>query len=155
MYLLSNSAGYGFMASIESMISRNKSGKSFVSLNETERVLRPSLVDAASQNNSLAVAKSVACVTHAGRILSFDLSEMKIMEKGGRGLLLIDLDKKDELAGAAAYVRSILIKGIGRGGKEREETLEIRSLNNAKSARAKKGKTTELGFKPNEVRRVE
>ncbi len=155
MYLLSNSAGYGFMASIESMISRNKSGKSFVSLNETERVLRPSLVDAASQNNSLAVAKSVACVTQAGRILSFDLSEMKIMEKGGRGLLLIDLDKKDELAGAAAYVRSILIKGIGRGGKEREETLEIRSLNNAKSARAKKGKTTELGFKPNEVRRVE
>jgi len=155
MYLLSNSAGYGFMASIESMISRNKSGKSFVSLNDAERILRPSIVDAASQNNTLQVAKSVACVTHGGRILSFDLSEMKIMEKGGRGLMLIDLDKKDELAGAAAYVRSILIKGIGRGGKEREETLEIRSLNNAKSSRAKKGKTTELGFKPNEVRRVE
>ena len=155
MYLLSNSAGYGFMATIESMISRNRSGKSFLSINEQERVLRPSIVDAASQNNSLAVAKSVACVTQGGRILSFDISEMKIMEKGGRGLLLIDLDKKDELAGAAAYVRSILIKGIGRGGKEREETLEIRSLNNAKATRAKKGKTTELGFKPNEVRRVE
>lgn len=155
MYLLSNSGGYGFMATLESMVTRNKSGKSFMSLNEPERVLRPSLVDAASQNNTLQVAKSVACVTQGGRILSFDLSEMKIMEKGGRGLLLIDLDKKDELAGAAAYVRSILIKGIGRGGKEREETLEIRSLNNAKSTRAKKGKTTELGFKPNDVRRVE
>lgn len=155
MYLLSNSAGYGFMATIESMVSRNRSGKSFLSLNAQERVLRPSLVDAASQNNTLAIAKSVACVSMGGRILSFDISEMKIMEKGGRGLMLIDLDKKDELAGAAAYVRSILIKGLGRGGKEREETLEIRSLNNAKASRAKKGKTTELGFKPNDVRRVE
>ena len=155
MYLLSNSAGYGFMATIESMVSRNRSGKSFLSLNAQERVLRPSLVDAASQNNTLAIAKSVACVSMGGRILSFDISEMKIMEKGGRGLMLIDLDKKDELAGAAAYVRSILIKGLGRGGTEREETLEIRSLNNAKASRAKKGKTTELGFKPNDVRRVE
>ena len=155
MYVLSNSAGYGFMATIESMVSRNRSGKSFLSLNAEERVLRPSLVDAASQNNTLPIAKSVACVSMGGRILSFDISEMKIMEKGGRGLMLIDLDKKDELAGAAAYVRSILIKGLGRGGKEREETLEIRSLNNAKAKRAKKGKTTELGFKPNDVRRVE
>ena len=155
MYLLSNSGGYGFMATIESMVSRNRSGKSFLSLNDQERVLRPSLVDAASQNNTLAVAKSVACVSMGGRILSFDISEMKIMEKGGRGLMLMDLDKKDALAGAAAYVRSILIKGTGRGDKEREETLEIRSLNNAKATRAKKGKTTELGFKPNDVRRLE
>ena len=155
MYLLSNSGGYGFMATIESMISRNRSGKSFLSLNDQERVLRPSLVDATSQNNTLAIAKSVACVSQGGRILSFDISEMKIMDKGGRGLMLIDLDKKDVLAGAAAYVRSISIKGTGRGDKEREETLEIRSLNNAKATRAKKGKTTELGFKPNDVRRVE
>lgn len=55
MYLLSNSGGYGFMATLESMVTRNKSGKSFMSLNEPERVLRPSLVDAASQNNTLQV----------------------------------------------------------------------------------------------------
>ena len=29
-------------------------------------------------------------------------------------------------AGAAAYTRSVRIEGIGRGGKAREETLEIR-----------------------------
>jgi topoisomerase-4 subunit A len=44
---------------------------------------------------------------------------------------------------------------MGRGGKVREETLEIRSLNNAKAARAKKGKVADLGFKPNAVVRVE
>ena len=34
-------------------------------------------------------------------------------------------------------------------------TLEIRSLNNAKVARAKKGKVADLGFKPTRVTRVE
>jgi len=87
--------------------------------------------------------------------LSFELSEIKAMEKGGRGLVLMDLEAKDELAGAACYNRSVLVKGVGRGGKAREESLEIRSLNNAKSQRARKGKATELGFKPSEVRRVE
>ena len=74
---------------------------------------------------------------------------------GGRGLMLLDLDGKDTLAGAAAYTRSVRISGIGRGGKEREETLEIRSLNNARAARARKGKAADLGFKPAAVARVE
>ena len=75
--------------------------------------------------------------------------------EGGRGLMLIDLEAKDTLAGAAAYTRSVKIEGIGRGGKAREETLEIRSLNNAKAGRAKKGRVADLGFKPNRVSRVE
>jgi topoisomerase-4 subunit A len=76
------------------------------------------------------------------------------MEKGGRGLMLIDLEDKDSLAGAAAYTRSVCIVGVGRGGKDREETLEIRSLNNAMLVRGRKGKAADLGFKPNAVRRV-
>jgi topoisomerase-4 subunit A len=75
------------------------------------------------------------------------------MENGGRGLMLIDLEAKDSLAGAAAYTRSVRIDGIGRGGKPREETLEIRSLNNARAARGRKGKAADLGF--NAVTRVE
>ena len=87
--------------------------------------------------------------------VTFEIGELKLMEKGGRGLMLIDLEAKDQLAGAAAYTRSVKIEGIGRGGKAREETLEIRSLNNAKVSRAKKGKVADLGFKPNRVTRVE
>ena len=59
------------------------------------------------------------------------------------------------LAGAAAYTRSVRIFGIGRGGKAREEQLEIRSLNNARAARARKGKAADLGFKPTGIVRVE
>jgi topoisomerase-4 subunit A len=77
------------------------------------------------------------------------------MEKGGRGLMLLELEPKDTLAGAVAYTRSVKIEGIGRGGKERAETLEIRSLNNARSVRARKGKVADLGFKPNRITRVE
>jgi topoisomerase IV subunit A len=154
-YLLSSSGGYGFMANIEHMISRNKSGKAFITVGEGETVCRPSPASGGSGAQPLAPATHVACASTGGRFLTFELSELKAMEKGGRGLMLIDLEAKDTLAGAAAYTRSVRIEGIGRGGKVREETLEIRSLNNAKAARAKKGKVADLGFKPNAVVRVE
>ncbi|PUE32870.1 DNA topoisomerase IV subunit A [Limnohabitans sp. Jir61] len=154
-YLLSSSGGYGFMANIEHMISRNKGGKAFITVGEGETVCRPSPASGGSGAQPVAPATHVACASSGGRFLTFELSELKAMEKGGRGLMLLDLEAKDTLAGAAAYTRSVRIEGIGRGGKVREETLEIRSLNNAKAARAKKGKVADLGFKPNAVVRVE
>ncbi|WP_291935585.1 DNA topoisomerase IV subunit A [Limnohabitans sp.] len=158
--LLSGSGGYGFMASVENMISRNKAGKAFISLGEGETICAPSHASGSSatvpaDKQPMPAATSVCCASTGGRVLTFEISELKTMEKGGRGLMLIDLEAKDSLAGAAAYTRSVKIEGIGRGGKEREETLEIRSLNNAKTARAKKGKVADLGFKPNRVTRVE
>jgi topoisomerase-4 subunit A len=68
--------------------------------------------------------------------------------------MLISLEDKDQLAGAAAYTRSIRLDGVGRG-KARTETLEIRSLNNARGNRGRKGKAADLGFKPQAVTRVE
>jgi len=102
-----------------------------------------------------APATHIACASAAGRILTFEIGELKAQANGGRGLMLIDLDDKDRLAGAAAYTRSVRIAGTGRGGKPREEVLEIRSLNNARAARGRKGKAADLGFKPESVTRVE
>ncbi|MDD5324089.1 MAG: DNA topoisomerase IV subunit A [Polaromonas sp.] len=153
--LLSSSGGYGFLATLESMISRNKSGKAFISLGEGETVCRPSHARGSTGAQPLLPATHVACASTGGRILTFQISELKQMDKGGRGLMLIDLEPKDALAGAAAYTRSVKIEGIGRGGKAREETLEIRSLNNARAARARKGKAADLGFKPTAITRVD
>ena len=153
--LLSSSGGYGFIATVEDMISRLKAGKAFVTCNASETLCRPSLVVASDGAMPLLPATHVACVSTGGRILSFEISELKLMSNGGRGLMLIDLQDKDSLAGAAAYTRSVRIEGIGRGGKQREETLEIRSLNNARAARARKGKAADFGFKPTSVTRVE
>ena len=156
--LLSSSAGYGFLATVESMTSRLKAGKAFVTCNEGESINRPSLA-AYPADRAAAVppfaATHVACASAGSRILTFEINDLKAMTNGGRGLMLIDLEAKDTLAGAAAYTRSINIKGIGRGGKPREETLEIRSLNNARAARGRKGKAADLGFKPTDVIRVE
>ena len=144
--LLSSSGGYGFLATVEAMVSRQKGGKSFISLGEGEMPCAPSHAIGATH---------VCCASTGGRILTFEIGELKQMDKGGRGLMLLDLEPKDTLAGAAAYTRSVKIEGVGRGGKERDETLEIRSLNNARAARGRKGKAADLGFKPNRVTRVE
>jgi topoisomerase IV subunit A len=149
--LLSSSGGYGFLATVENMMSRLKAGKAFISCGEGETVCRPSPANVPPQ----APATHVACASTGGRILTFDINEIKPMTNGGRGLMLIQLEPKDTLAGAAAYTRSVRISGIGRSGKERDETLEIRSLNNAKAGRGRKGKAADLGFKPTAIERVE
>ncbi|MDT8991026.1 DNA topoisomerase IV subunit A [Curvibacter sp. APW13] len=174
--LLSSSAGYGFIASVENMVSRQKAGKAFVTCNAGETLCAPSLVAGAlfrlppkepkegeapiTANSTpgaalVPPATHVACASTLGRILTFEIAELKAMANGGRGLMLLDLEDKDTLAGAAAYTRSIRIEGLGRGGKEREETLEIRSLNNARAVRGRKGKVADLGFKPQRITRVE
>ncbi|MDP2016789.1 DNA topoisomerase IV subunit A [Hydrogenophaga sp.] len=153
--LLSSSGGYGFLATVENMVSRQRGGKTFLNLGEGETPCAPSHAAFTTGGQPLNAATHVCCASAGGRILTFEIGELKLMEKGGRGLMLIDLEPKDTLAGAAAYTRSVKIEGIGRGGKERDETLEIRSLNNARAARARKGKAADLGFKPNRVTRVE
>ena len=153
--LLSGSGGYGFLATVENMTTRLKAGKVFISLGDGETVCKPSHVSGTSGALPLVAATHVACASSNGRIMTFEIGELKTQGGGGRGLVLIDLDAKDTLAGAAAYTRSVKIEGIGRGGKPREETLEIRSLNNARGARARKGKAADLGFKPTGICRVE
>ncbi len=146
--LLSSSAGYGFLATVENMVSRNKAGKAFVTCNAGETICHPAICDADI------LETHVACVSVVGRILTFELADLKSMPNGGRGLMLLSLEEGDTLAGAAVYNRSVCITGVGRGGKEREEVLEIRSLNNAKGVRGRKGKETHFGFKPQGVKKA-
>ncbi len=178
MLLLSGSGGYGFLATVGDLVARNKGGKAFITLAEGETVCVPSpvagaglvrlvgqdgtalpLVQVAGEGPDAAgaavqpAATHVCCVSQAGRILSFELAELKHQPKGGRGLQLLALEDQDSLAGAAAYTRSVRIEGVGRGGKLRDETLEIRSLNNARAPRGRKGKDASFGFKPNRVLR--
>ncbi len=155
LLLLAGSGGYGFLARVEHMVARNKGGKAFVTLGEGETLCAPSHAAGTGASTPLADATHVCCASVGGRILTFDMAELKTMPNGGRGLMLIALEDKDQLAGAAAYTRSIRIAGVGRGGKEREEQLEIRSLNNARALRGRKGKAADLGFKPQGVVRVE
>jgi topoisomerase-4 subunit A len=153
--LLSSTGGCGFLASVDNLVSRQKAGKAFITIGDGETICAPSHAANTSGSQPLPAATHVACASTGGRILTFEMAELKTMEKGGRGLMLLDLEPKDTLAGAVAYTRSVKIEGIGRGGKERDETLEIRSLNNARAVRARRGKVADLGFKPSRITRVE
>ena len=152
--LMSGSGGYGFIAKLESMCARNKAGKAFVTIQDGETLCAPSVIGGTNGSVDLPEATHVACVSTSGNVLSYALSELKLLS-GGRGLQLMKIDEGDALAGAAAYTRSVRITGVGRGGKVKEESLEIRSLNAALGKRASKGKTTGWTFKPNGVYRVE
>lgn len=148
--LLSISAGYGFIAHVAHMASRQRAGKAFINCTAPETVCPPSLV---SKHDTLK-ATHIACVAESGRLLTFAIGELKTMPNGGRGLQLISLDAKDTCIGAAAYTQSVVITGIGRGKKICQETLEQKSLNAADAARGRKGKNVAWSFKPQQVQRV-
>ncbi|KJS70145.1 MAG: DNA topoisomerase IV subunit A [Comamonadaceae bacterium BICA1-1] len=143
--LLCGSGGYGLLATVADLISRQRAGKAFVALAEGETLCAPQAIGEATQ---------VCAVSAGGRILVFALDEIKHQPKGGRGLQLMSLDAADRLLAAVPFVRSVRIEGLGRGGKAREETLELRSLNNARAPRGRKGKEGNFGFKPARVWRV-
>lgn len=146
--LLSGSGGYGFVVQLQDLLARNKAGKAFVTLNAGETLCPPALLA------TDVPPTHVCCVSVGGRLLTFALDEVKHQPKGGRGLMLMGLDEGDRLLGAVAYARSVRIDGVGRGGKPREEVLEIRSLNHAAQARGRKGKDASFGFKPTLLLRV-
>ena len=148
--LTSGSGGYGFIAEASSLGARNKAGKAFVTIQEGETLCLPSVVDAPDGT----AATHIACLSSDAQVLTYPLAELKVMS-GGRGLQLMKLADGASLVGAAAYTRSVRISGTGRGGKEREEVLEIRSLTNAAGKRASKGKAAGWTFKPVKIERIE
>jgi len=129
--LLANTGGFGLLARVGDLLSRQKGGKSFMSLEADEKPLPPSLTEAQTQ---------VACLSLAGRLLVFGLDELKLQSNGGRGLTLIDLDAKDALVSVAAFGQSLQMLGTGRGGKAKDEQLKGAALAPYQGKRARKGR---------------
>ncbi|WP_294988216.1 DNA topoisomerase IV subunit A [Sulfuritalea sp.] len=137
-YLVAGTQGYGFVATVGDMVSRNKAGKAFLSLEKSEAPLPPAAV----------IGASVAVLTRAGRLLIFALAELKEMGKG-KGLMLIDLVKDDEVVGVVvSNGQALSIGGSGRGGKPAQQALDARSQAGYRAARARRGQEISLKFKP-------
>jgi topoisomerase IV subunit A len=140
--LLAGTGGFGLLARVGDLISRQRAGKSFLSLEAHERPLPPALVDAQTQ---------LACLSLAGRLLVFNLDEIKLQPNGGRGLTLIDLDPKDALVSVAAFNAALQVSGTGRGAKPREEILKGATLAPHVGKRARKGKSLGAAMKATRV----
>ena len=134
-YLVAGSNGYGFVASVADMIARNKAGKAFLALDKGEKPLPPAPV----------LGDTVAVLTQGGRLLLFPLADLKEMAKG-KGLMLIDLGKGDEVVGVVASDgQALLISGGGRGGKLVQQSLDVRAQASFRGTRARRGQ--EIPFK--------
>lgn len=82
--------------------------------------------------------------------------EIKTLSGGGRGVILMDLDKNEKLIAAQAIgKRGVIVTGAGRGGKVQEVLLSASGLAAHVGKRARKGKSLEAKIKPSALTKVE
>ncbi|WP_374565868.1 DNA topoisomerase IV subunit A [Ideonella sp.] len=138
--LLANTGGFGLLARCADLATRQRGGKSFLTLEDKEHVLPPAAVATTHGN--------VACLSLSGRLLVYPLNELKLQSKGGRGLTLMDVDAKDPLLSVATCGETLRVLGTGRGGKAKDELLKGASLAGHVGKRARKGHKVEGIVKP-------
>ena len=139
--MLATSAGYGFIAKAGDMVSRLKGGKAFITLDEGDVPLPPSVL-----NES---ASAVATLSANARVLVFGMDEMKTLSNGGRGVILMELDDKETLIAARPISqKGVIVSGIGRASKPQEERLSASALAVHFGKRARKGKALATKLKP-------
>ncbi|WP_410499792.1 DNA topoisomerase IV subunit A [Chitinibacter sp. S2-10] len=139
--VIANSSGYGFACQADNLLSRQKAGKSFITLEGNETLLRVmpfTPVDGAI----------VACLSKAGKLHLFAYSEFKQLAGGGRGVITMALDDKDELAAITICDGNTLkLAGTGRGGAPKEMILDANEMAPYIGKRARKGKPINAGLK--------
>jgi len=134
--VLAGSTGYGLLAQVGDLVGRQKAGKTFLALDEGEApLLAPVPADA--------LALQLGVLSTQGRLLTFPLDELKHQPKGGKGLMLMDLEGQDRLLAVACFATQLKVLGSGRGGKPRDELLRNQSLASYVGKRARKGKAVE------------
>ena len=132
--LLASTGGFGFAAKAGDMISRQKGGKSFMSMDEGDEPVMPVIIDKQ--------AGALACLSEKGRLLVFGMDEIKTQPGGGRGVTLMDLDPDEKLLAAQPISKKgVRIIGISaRSNKPQETTLNGADLSHHFGKRARKGK---------------
>ncbi|QWD89760.1 DNA topoisomerase IV subunit A [Polynucleobacter sp. MWH-CaK5] len=144
LLLLSMKSGNGFLANVADMTTRNKAGKSFVGVDAKFAPGDAPLAPAKVQEGM----KQVACLSENGRLLVFSLDDLKRLPTGGKGVILMDLDKAERLQSAIAVGPSgAVISGLGRAGKPTEAALDAKTLKSFTANRARKGHALEPKLK--------
>ena len=143
LVLLSTKAGFGFLANVADMTTRNKAGKSFLSMDA--KVPGDAPLGACKVKVGM---KQVACLSEASKLLVFPLDELKRLPTGGKGVILMGLDDKEYLASAIAFgPDGATYSGAGRAGKPTELSLDAKTLKSFAGNRARKGHFVEPRLK--------
>jgi topoisomerase IV subunit A len=142
-YLFSSSGGYGFIATLRDLMSRQKAGKAFMTLSEADILLQPA--KAASGDLIVALGSN-------GKLLLFPISEMKALT-GGKGVIILALNDGETLIATAVLPKgsSLQIKGTSRGSKLSQLVLKWEALQPFVSHRARRGMLAPVKFKPEKI----
>ncbi|MEK8087851.1 DNA topoisomerase IV subunit A [Aquabacterium sp. A3] len=134
--LLANTGGFGLLAKLGDLTTRQKGGKSFLTLDEGCALLPPVVVQA--------IHTQVACLSGDGRMLVFGLDELKLQSNGGRGLTLMEVDPpKVPLVSVASVHNGVRVIGTTRGAKPKEEDVRNSAYQAHIGKRARKGKAVD------------
>jgi topoisomerase-4 subunit A len=141
--LLASDAGYGFIAKLSDLASRNKAGKLILRVPEGGRPIVPTPIEKDK-------ALLIAAVSSIGKLLLFDVSDLPELAKG-KGNKLINIPTKKFKSGDEKLVGvGILNEGdnlkVYRDDKN-SMTLKWKDLQDFVSERALRGKNYSKKFK--------
>ena len=140
--VIATTEGMGFICAFKDLLSRLKAGKSFVKLGEIKgtEILEPQVV---KEGQTL-----LACLSEEGRLLIYSLDEVRQLPGGGKGVTLMDLNIGERLLAAKPIsTEGVLVTGIGRGNKPRDEVVKKNHLQYHLGHRARKGKALDVRWK--------
>ncbi|GIX21634.1 MAG: DNA topoisomerase 4 subunit A [Gammaproteobacteria bacterium] len=143
LYLLASDAGYGFVARLGDLVTRNRSGKVVLKLPEGARVLPPVPVREPD-------ADWIVAVTRQGRMLLVPLAELPRMARG-KGSKFIHIAPADLKAGRDGVLHLALLQDgegllLERGGKTRK--LRAAEVDAYAGERGRRGQKLPRGFTP-------
>jgi len=142
--LLATTAGFGFITKAGDMITRLKGGKSFITLDDGAVPLAPRVVSD--------TAGAIACLSEKGRVLVFGIDEMKVLQNGGRGVILMGLEPKEKLLAVQPISQKGLnVVGTWAGDKPRTVELFASGLEPHFGKRANKGKPLSAKLKAKDL----
>jgi len=104
-YLLASDAGYGFIAALGDLVTRNKAGKAILRVPGGGRAVVPSQVLAESEC-------LIAAVSSIGRLLMFEMDELPELAKG-KGNRLINIPGKKYQSGEEKLVAATVVPEDG------------------------------------------
>lgn len=135
-WLLATQRGFGFAVRHGDMMSRQRAGKQFITLEQGDALLRPvPLFQGATQ---------LALLSAKGKCLVFGLDEVKVLSGGGRGTVLMGLDAADKLAQTVPIgAGGLRAAGIYRN-KPTEDILAGAALEPYVGKRARKGRMLDV-----------
>ncbi len=132
--LLTNTAGYGFVTTLDNLLAKNKAGKAVFNVPDGADILPPILLDNPAQDQ-------IAVASGDGRLLVFPASDMPEMNKG-KGVRLINIPQARFSAGQE-WMQSVIIvpheRSLTLHAGRRHLTLKPADLAHYAGERGKRG----------------